>query len=211
MKILITGGQGDIAQGVKEAILIQGLDKGYDEIVAYGRDKLDVTNEVDVSTVISQEKPDVIVHTAGYIVPNSIEHTDIIDFIKHFHVNTFGFLNCAKYGIKHGCKIFINIGSTSSFEGRAEWGAYCSSKAATMSITETLAREGHTVYNIHPARTRTKMRDKLFPDESKTGLMNPERVGEFVVKCINGKFKNGSHIIVKKNYFYVLPERECFK
>lgn len=211
MNILITGGNGGIAKGIKEAIQIYGLDKGYDNIYMCSKDEVDITNEVDVSTVMGKYKPDVIIHTAGYINPSALESTGITDFIKHFQVNTFGFINCVKYGLIHGTKIFINIGSTSSFEGRAEWGAYCSSKAATMSITETLAREGIIVYNVHPARTRTKMRDRLFPNESKTNLMYPKRVGEFVVKCINGEFKSGSHIIIKKNYYYVLPERECFK
>jgi hypothetical protein len=51
------------------------------------------------------------------------------------------------------------------------------------------------------------MRERLFPNEDKTTLMKPERVAEFVIKILDREFANGSHIILKKDRYYVLPKR----
>jgi len=55
------------------------------------------------------------------------------------------------------------------------------------------------------------MRTALFPNEDPKTLMAPERVAEFVQRCLAGEFKPGSQIILKKDYYYVLPERTCLK
>jgi 3-oxoacyl-[acyl-carrier protein] reductase len=206
MKVLITGGQGTMAQAIADTLKSFGM-----TVLTPGRDELDVTNAEDVSSYYGKEAPDIMIYTAGYIKPATIVDSDIVDVKKHFEVNTLGFFYCAKYGISHGVKKFIYVGSTSSFEGRESWGSYCAAKAATMSLTESLSREGYECYNIHPARTATKMRTALFPNEDPKTLMAPERVAEFVQRCLAGEFKPGSQIILKKDYYYVLPERTCLK
>ena len=55
------------------------------------------------------------------------------------------------------------------------------------------------------------MRERLFPGENTSNLMEPDRVAVFVMKALHGEFSNGSHVIVKKDYFYVLPMREVAK
>jgi len=207
IKVLITGGEGGMAKAIEEYL----KKKNEYEVKSMSRKNMDITKYFEVNKIVSDFKPEVIINTAGYINPDVLVKTGILDFIHHFEVNTFGLFYSIKFGIKNGCTTFINIGSTSAFEGRDKWGAYCASKAAAMSLTETLAREGYESYTIHPSRTATKMRERLFPDEDKNTLMNPDRVAEFVSKCLNYEFKNGSHIILKKEYYYVLPMRDCLK
>lgn len=209
MNILITGGGGGIAQAIKEAL--EFYIDNETKILSPSSKQLDITDSIEVSKFMEIYQPETIINAAGYIVPEKIEDSSEEEFLKHFIVNVIGLFNCAKYGKWMGCKTIINIGSTSAFEGREKWGAYCASKAAAASLIETLAKEGMQAYSIHPARTATKMRERLFSNEDKDTLMPPSRVAFFVLDCLDKEFKNGSHIIVKKDHYYVIPSREVLK
>lgn len=201
--ILITGGKGGIARGIVKVL------SSNPRLMTYAPNKsiLDVTNYVQVKEYIQKIKPDILINNAGYIVPNKIKDISVEEWYKHVMVNLTGSFYCAKHALNNGCKTIINIGSTSSFGGRAEWGAYSACKASIISLTETLASEGVICLSLNPARTKSKMRKRLFPNEPQNTLMKPERIGEFVLKILNGDFANGSHIIVKKDSYYVLPAR----
>ena len=205
-KVVITGGNGGMAKAIAEL-----LTKERYNVKNPGRDKLDITNFITVCKYMEIEQPDILINVAGFIKPNKIKDTKYWEWHEHINVNLTGAFYCIHYAIKYGCNTVINIGSTSAFEGREGWGAYCASKAGLMSLTESLAKEGVNSYGLHPSRTKTKMREKLFPDEDQKTLMPPERIAEFVLKILNKEFKNGSHIIVKKDNFIVLPSRECPK
>lgn len=204
MKAIITGGGGDIAQAIANVLGSIGY-----EVYSPSRTQLDVVSENSVKEYMSAIKPDLLINCAGYIQPKTIIETQIDDFIKHFQVNVFGAMSCSKYAALSGCQTIINIGSTSAFEGKAEWGAYCASKAALVSLTETLAKEGIKCFGLHPSKTKTKMRKGLFPDENQEILMDPQDFALYILKILRDEFSNGSHIIVHKNYYYVLPQRSC--
>ena len=66
-------------------------------------------------------------------------------------------------------------------KGRAFWGAYAASKAATESLMETLADEFDGVSNvrancINPGATRTNMRLKAYPGENPDNLATPQEI-----------------------------------
>ncbi|EGG98290.1 Putative oxidoreductase [gamma proteobacterium IMCC2047] len=66
-------------------------------------------------------------------------------------------------------------------KGRAFWGAYAISKAATENMMETLADEQDGVTNIrvnciNPGATRTNMRMKAYPGEDPDKLATPEQI-----------------------------------
>ena len=66
-------------------------------------------------------------------------------------------------------------------KGRAYWGAYAVSKAATDNLMETLADEQEGVSNIrvnsiNPGATRTGMRMKAYPGENPETLPTPEEI-----------------------------------
>lgn len=204
--VLITGGHGDMASSITTLLNTVGfLAKNS------GKDTLDVTDEKKVKKEIKDFEPSVLINCAGYIVPNSIKDTSLEEWKNHFDVNITGAFLCSKYAIMTGCKTIINIGSTSAFGGRKEWGAYSASKAALLSLTETLVEEGINAYTLNPARTTSKMRKRLFPDEDPKTLMHPVRVAECVLAILDGYYKPGSHLILSKDYFYVLPGRICPK
>ena len=60
-KIVITGGDGDIAQGIKQLL----LKKSGFEVCTPGRFELDVTNIDLVQEYMSENKPDILINNAG--------------------------------------------------------------------------------------------------------------------------------------------------
>jgi 3-oxoacyl-[acyl-carrier protein] reductase len=206
MRILITGGRGDIAQGIKKILEQQNY-----EVSAPGKEEMNVTNPEQIATYFSNIKPDILINCAGYIMPSSIKDSSYDEWTKHLEINLTGTFLCSKIAILSGCSVIINIVSTSAFEGRPNWGAYSASKAGVISLTETLAREGYNCYSLSPSRTATKMRTNLFPNEDPKTLMKPERIGEFILKIMNKEFENGSHIILTKDNSIIIPMRQCPK
>ena len=205
-KVVITGGNGSMAKAITRIL----SDAGYATINP-SREFLDVTEEVMVAKFMKLHRPWALINCAGYIIPSLIKDIALAEWTRHFEVNVTGAFLCAKYACLAGCEVVINIGSTSAFEGRKEWGAYCASKVALISLTETLAEEGVKAYSINPARTNTKMRRGLFPDEDVKTLMHPGAIASCVEEIFRGDFKSGSHLIVGKDFFYVMPGRSCPK
>jgi len=206
MKVLITGGNGTMAQAIKEILVNYGY-----IVYAPNKEEMNITNPEQVADYFKLIQPDILINCAGYIKPSSIKDSSYDEWIKHLEINLTGTFLCSKIAILNECKIIINIGSTSAFEGRATWGAYCASKAGIISLTETLVEEGIKAYSLNPARTATKMRERLFPNEDPTTLMPPDRIGIFVLRILNSDFENGSHIIVTKDKYIVIPKRRCPK
>ena len=206
MRVLITGGNGTMAQAIKKKL----EEAGYN-VFAPNRTDMDITNETQIKGITKAFNPDILINNAGYIIPNSIVDISLEEWEKHLKINLTGAFLCSKEAILNGCKTIINIGSTSAFEGRAKWGSYCAGKAGGTSLIETLVEEGLEAYSLNPARTATKMRENLFPNEDKSTLMPPERIGEFVLRILNKEFENGSHIIVTKDKHIVIPKRKCPK
>jgi 3-oxoacyl-[acyl-carrier protein] reductase len=206
MRVLITGGNGTMAQAIKKKL----EEAGYN-VFAPNRTDMDITNETQIKGIMKAFNPDILINNAGYIIPNSIINISLEEWEKHLKINLTGAFLCSKEAILSGCKTIINIGSTSAFEGRAKWGSYCAGKAGGTSLVETLVEEGLEAYSLNPARTATKMRENLFPNEDKSTLMAPERIGEFILKILNKEFENGSHIIVTKDKHMIIPKRKCPK
>ncbi|MEZ5524741.1 MAG: YciK family oxidoreductase [Pseudomonadales bacterium] len=79
----------------------------------------------------------------------------------------------------HASIIFTSSGVAR--KGRAFWGAYAVSKAATENLMETLADEQDGVSNIrvnciNPGATRTNMRMKAYPGEAPETLPTPQSI-----------------------------------
>ena len=200
MTIVITGGEGSMAKMMTDYLFMY-------TVLNPNRFFLDVTDEAEVEKYMQAYGPDVLINCAGYIEPASIIKTSLKEWNKHFAVNITGAFLCSKYALLNGCKRIINIGSTSAFEGRANWGAYCASKVALISLTETLTAEGVEAYSLNPARTDTKMRARLFPDEDTKTLMTTGRLTSCVLDILDGKYRPGSHIVIGKDFLYALPAR----
>lgn len=75
----------------------------------------------------------------------------------------------------------IFTGSGVGLQGRAYWGAYAASKAATENLVQILAQEFEGAYpirvnSVNPGATRTKMRATAYPAEDPNTLKTPEEL-----------------------------------
>ena len=180
--ILITGGDGDIAKAIRNR-----LNKNY---IVYLPNKynLDVTKEQDIKVVMKKSRPDILINCAGYIEPQTLKELTGNELKKHIDINLTGSILCAKYAVENGATYIINIGSSAGVTPKAGWLAYCVSKSALTMFSQCLESEGVCCLTLHIGRTNTKMRNRLFPNETKELLMSPEDVAEAVEESIEHKY-----------------------
>ena len=110
---------------------------------------------------------------------------------------------CTKYMRSTGGKI-LNVASTAGMTPRPGWLSYASSKAALISLSETLTAElseyGILVYCVSPGRCATKLRRRLAPDEDPSTIMQPEEVAEVICNLVNPEESclDGQNIVIRK-------------
>ena len=194
-KVLITGGQGDIAQAIAKEL----ENTGEYEVFAPGREELDVTDWAKIEAVISKFIPDILINNAGYVVPQSIKNADF-DIIKnHIDINLGGVYYCTAAAMKKNPNLsIVNIGSSAATKIHATWSEYCATKAAVVMATQCWAEDGVYCVCISPGRAKTKMRKRLYPDEDQNTLMLPEDFAKVVLKAVKKEYPSGSHINVNK-------------
>jgi NAD(P)-dependent dehydrogenase (short-subunit alcohol dehydrogenase family) len=202
--VVITGGSGGIATACHTLLTQAGW-----TVLAPNRDELDITNRQNVVTWFANY-PTVktLINAAGFIRPASVIDSDQTIWMKHFEVNVFGAYFCTQAVLKQNPHAhIINIASTSGLEGRPEWSAYCASKAAMLSLTQSLAREQVLSHAFSPARTATPMRERLFPGEDPKTLLQANDVAEVVCQAVitPNHWPSGTNVIIKKDGLSVHP------
>ncbi|WCK54287.1 dTDP-4-dehydrorhamnose reductase [Aneurinibacillus sp. Ricciae_BoGa-3] len=110
MKVLITGGKGQLGTDVARILQEQGH-----EVYALGRDQLDITLLKETISTISEMKPDVIVHTAAYTKVDAAEEQ--VD--QAYLVNAIGTRNIAIAADKVKAKL-VHISTDYVFRGDVE-------------------------------------------------------------------------------------------
>ncbi|OLO37208.1 dTDP-4-dehydrorhamnose reductase [Alkalihalophilus pseudofirmus] len=85
MRILITGANGQLGKDLAE--------KGRQiaTVIALGKNQLDITNQVQVSQIVSSLKPEVIIHAAAYTAVDQCEYEQK----QAFEVNSLGAFHVA--------------------------------------------------------------------------------------------------------------------
>lgn len=193
-KVLITGGNGGIAQAIK----LQLENEGY-EVLAPAREIMDVTDWGSIESVISKFVPDILINNAGYVVPMSVKNMNLTNTKKHLDINIGGTFYCTGIALKYNSNLqIINVGSAAAVETHATWSEYCASKAAVVMATKCWAEDGLYSVVISPGRTKTKMRKSLYPDEDQDTLLDPTDFAKVVMKAVRREYESGSHILVKK-------------
>lgn len=193
-KVLITGGNGGIAQAIK----LQLENEGY-EVLAPAREIMDVTDWSSIESVISKFVPDILINNAGYVVPMSVKNMNLTNTKKHLDINIGGTFYCTGIALKYNSNLqIINVGSAAAVETHATWSEYCASKAAVVMATKCWAEDGLYSVVISPGRTKTKMRKSLYPDEDQDTLLDPNDFAKVVMKAVRREYESGSHIMVKK-------------
>ena len=193
-KVLITGGNGGIAQAIKKMLESEGY-----IVFSASRTDLDVTNWDSIESVMKEFVPDILINNAGYVVPQSIKQMDLANTKRHFDINVGGTFYCTGIALKYNPNLqIINIGSAAAVETHATWSEYCASKAAVVMATKCWAEDGLYAVAISPGRTRTKMRKFLFPDEDQSTLLEPDDFAKVVMKAVHRDYTSGSNILVRK-------------
>ncbi|MBQ9417826.1 MAG: SDR family oxidoreductase [Bacteroidales bacterium] len=163
--------------------------------------------EVVASIVATTGSIDALLNIAGYTDPQPLLTTSLESFELTYRVNVYApfmlMRECVKYMKTSGGKI-LNVASTAGMTPRPGWLSYASSKAALISISETLTAElseyGIMVYCVSPGRCATKLRRRLAPDEDPSTIMQPEEVAEVICNLINPAEKclDGQNIVIRK-------------
>lgn len=193
-KVLITGGNGGIAQAIKGHLEADGY-----IVKAPGHKEMDVTDWDSIESYIKDFMPDILINNAGYVVPCSIRHMDLASTKRHIEVNLGGTFYCTGIALKHNPNLqIINIASAAAVETHATWSEYCATKAAVVMATKCWAEDGLYAVAISPGRTRTKMRKSLYPDEDQSTLLEPDDFAKVVMKAVRKEYPSGAHIIVRK-------------
>lgn len=109
MKILVTGGKGQLGYDVSR--LLQ--EKGH-QVFSYGREVLDITNQNQVRDIMNEVQPEVVVHAGAYTKVDLAE-TEVDNAYK---VNALGTRNLVIEAEKYRAK-FIYISTDYVFDGQS--------------------------------------------------------------------------------------------
>ncbi len=193
-KVLITGGNGGIAQAIRRLLLVSGFN-----VYAPTRTEMDVCDIGNIEATMKAYKPDILINCAGYVVANSIKTADLEEIKKHIDVNLAGVFYCTAIALKYNPNLeIVNIGSAAAETVHPTWSEYCATKAAVVMATRCWAEDGLYAVCLSPGRTKTKMRKELFPDEDQSTLLEPTDFAKVVLKAVRREFQSGTHIIVRK-------------
>lgn len=192
MRVVIFG-ESDIGLRVKSL---------YPDTIIVAKNECDVRDAFSVNQILKSINPDVIVNCAGISHVQRCLNSKIDDWREEMEVNLFGSYLIAREALSVNPNIkMIFIASVAGLYGKAEHSGYSASKAAVISLVQSLGMEGHDAYAISPGRVDTKMREKDFPGEDKRTRLTTLQVAEVVMDCVNGVHQPGDNVIVRKRGF----------
>ena len=191
MKVLIFG-KSDIGEGIKQLYL---------DTVNIPKEECDVRDALQVRNTLEKYKPDVIVNCAGISHVQVVKNSNIDYWKEEIDVNLTGSFIVARESINSGVKTMIFIASVAGMYGKPEHSGYSASKSGVISFVQSLGFEGYDAYSISPGRVDTKMRENDFPGEDKRTRLSTLQVAEIVKECIDGKYKPGDNVIIRKRGF----------
>jgi 3-oxoacyl-[acyl-carrier protein] reductase len=177
------------------------------DLIAYDLADLDGIPDL-VARIFDQHGGiDVLLNVAGYAEPKSLLDTTAKNLVTTFTVNVFAMLILTREVVRYmqgrPTKI-VNIASTAGITARPGWVAYASSKAAVVSLSQTLSEElagtGVKIYTISPGRTATELRRKLAPEEDPSTIMQPDAVADVIAMLVGEgeRTLDGQNIIVRQ-------------
>lgn len=150
---------------------------------------------------------DLLCNIAGYAEPRALLDTTNENIVRTYTINVLAMIVMIREAVRwmrhHPAKI-LNVASTAGITSRPGWLAYASSKAAVVSLSQTLSDElagsGIKVYSISPGRTATELRRILAPEEDLSTIMQPDEVADVIAKLLDDAETtlDGQNIIVRK-------------
>ena len=217
--VLITGG----STGIGKSIALSFIEKG-SKVIVFGLNKpdykvdfykVDVTKEKEIITFLSKiEKIDILINNAGGVKLSKIENASNEIFDKMFNINFRGLFWMCKHSISklnnNGC--IINISSLAGLKSFEEFGIYCATKSAVISLTKTLALElaDRKIRSncVAPGIIDTIIWDKMYGKSGRRELLEnekytlakragqPEEIAKTAIFISENDFINGETIVV---------------
>ncbi len=185
MRIIFGGG--DIASAIKGEKIT--------------KEECDVRVETQVGKIIKKYKPKIVINCAGISNVQTIKGSSTKQWFDEIMTNLMGSYLIAKHCIENNVETMIFIASVAGLYGKSNHSGYSASKKGVISLVQSLGLEGHNAYAISPGRVDTSMREKDYPDEDKRTRLLKEEVAEVVEQCIDGMWKPGDNIIIRKRAY----------
>ena len=194
-KILIFGGESDIASAVKE-IEPSTISVLYADC--------DIRDSKKIKKCLKEHQPTCVVNCAGVSNVQLVKDSKIQKWVDEIEVNLIGSYRIARECANLNIKKMVFIASVAGKYGKPEHSGYCASKCGTISLVQSLAFEGYDAYSISPGRVDTKMREKDYPGEDSRTRLTTNSVANVIVDCIRGRYDSGDNIIYRKRGFRTL-------
>jgi len=145
--------------------------------------------------------PSILVNTAGYVSLNDMEHTPPEETMKHLTTNVMGPMLCSQafarlyFAASKAAESstsppppgrIVNIASQAAYVALPKQSAYCTSKAALLGLTRSMASEwggrGITSNTVSPTVAWTELAQKAWGDPSvKETMLQAIPTGKFAM------------------------------
>ena len=192
MRILITGGNGDLANFVKSE-----LEQEF-EVSSPTRGELDVSCLKSVETYFQHKEFDVVINAAGTLYSSSVVESKDELWIRDINVNLIGTYLVTKHSlVKNINTRIINISSTAAYASYKDWTSYCASKAGVMKLSSGLVKDGFDVVVLCPGAINTKLRNGL--NIFNPNVMDLKEGAKPILDAVKGAFKSGDIVFYRKN------------
>jgi NAD(P)-dependent dehydrogenase (short-subunit alcohol dehydrogenase family) len=220
--IIITGAAGNLGAAVAQTFAVAGANTVLVDIdeerllqtqsgLPAGTESLVIpTNLIDpesVSTMVSQVtetygRIDILANIAGgFTMGPLIQKTEDKDWDFMMNLNVRTVFNCCRAIIpamlENGGGKIINISARAAREGKAKMGPYCTSKAAVITLTETLSAENRekdiNVNCILPGTIDTPRNREDMPEADYSKWVPPQALADVIqflasdaARCVTG-------------------------
>jgi len=198
-KVLITGGNGDLAKALKGQIELE-----YDVDLPSKRE-LDVSSIKSVENYFKDKMYDIVVNAAGTLYSSLVTESDPELWVKDINVNLIGTYLVSKFSLmaNEETKI-INISSTAAFNSYKDWTSYCASKAGVIKLSLGMVKNGEDVIILCPGAIETKIRNGLQVINS--NIMSIEEGVQPLLKAIKGQYISGDVVFYRKGQCQIIRE-----
>jgi short-subunit dehydrogenase len=163
------------------------------EVKTYAIDLADVDQVKAKMEAIAQELGyiDILVNNAGMAYTGNLSEIPLADWQRVINVNLTSVFQCI-LAVLPGMRqrhqgTIINIASIAAKQAFAGWGVYCASKAALLSLSQTLAQEeranGIRVTTIFPGAVNTELwdTDTVKANFDRSQMLTPEIVAQSIL------------------------------
>ncbi|MFN1551698.1 SDR family NAD(P)-dependent oxidoreductase [Vibrio natriegens] len=190
-KVLVTGGNGDIAKAISE-----NLNQKY-IVETPERNELDVSSIESVDSFFSNRSFDIVINNAGTLYSSTVVDSDPHLWIRDISVNLIGTYLVSRASVRKNKRVrVINISSTAAFNSYLDWTSYCASKAGVLKLSMGMVKDGYDVVTICPGAIDTKLRDEV--DIVNPNVMTVSEGIKPIIEAVEGVYESGNVIFYRK-------------